>query len=69
MRLTRLQTVIFSLLVSLFTPLAFAHPGHDHEHWSSAFLHALFYASLFAAGAACAFAIYKVVTRRQVKGN
>lgn len=36
------------LFIALTIPsiLAFAHPGHDHSHWSAAYLHYAFYGSI-----------------------
>jgi len=52
----------------IFTSSAvFAHPGHDHESWTSNFVHILFYCSL-AAGAVCiGFAAYKLIIRNASK--
>ena len=55
-----------ALSLILFSPFLWAHPGHDHAHWTSTVLHVLFYASIAAAAAACAFAIYKVVKRQSL---
>ena len=36
-----MRSVITSLFVTLLlSPLAQAHPGHDHSHWSSYAIHA-----------------------------
>ena len=59
-----IKTVI-AVAISLFSPVLWAHAGHDHNHWTSTFLHVLFYASLFAAACACGFAVYKAVKRNQ----
>lgn len=58
----RLQLVI---VTAMFSSVLYAHPGHDHHHWTSFFLHVLFYASLAAAVAACGFAFYKAVVRHR----
>ena len=34
------------LYAAVFSSGAFAHAGHDREHWTSGVMHALFYASL-----------------------
>ncbi|MED5235119.1 hypothetical protein WE348_02615 [Alteromonas macleodii] len=47
------------LYAAVFSSGAFAHAGHDHEHWTSGVMHALFYASLVGCAAACGFAAYK----------
>jgi hydrogenase/urease accessory protein HupE len=47
------------LYAAVFSAGAFAHAGHDHEHWTSGVMHALFYASLVGCAAACGFAAYK----------
>ncbi|MBE1299460.1 MAG: hypothetical protein GJ680_06100 [Alteromonadaceae bacterium] len=38
----------FGILIIALLPcvLAFAHPGHDHSHWSATFLNYAFYLSL-----------------------
>ena len=47
------------LYAAVFSSGAFAHAGHDHEHWTSGVMHALFYASLVGCAVACGFAAYK----------
>jgi len=47
------------LYAAVFSSGAFAHAGHDHEHWTSGVMHALFYPSLVGCAAAGGFAAYK----------
>lgn len=54
--------VIFIAMVSL--PL-FAHEGHDHAHWSAAYLHLLFYGAIIAVVAAFSFSFYKRAKRNK----
>ncbi|MBU2979913.1 hypothetical protein [Alteromonas sp. C1M14] len=60
--LLRLQLVI---VTAMFSSVLYAHPGHDHHHWTSVILHVLFYASLTAAAAACGYAGYKAIQRNR----
>ena len=57
------------LVLTLFSPVALSHEGHDHNHWSSMFIHALFLLSNAAVGLACMFAIYKALGRFQSTGE
>ncbi len=39
---TRHSLTLTSLVgASLLSPLAMAHPGHDHQHWTASLLHLL----------------------------
>ena len=61
-----INNVIYAVAsVAIASSPAFAHAGHDHNHWSSQFMHGLFYLSLAAVGAACVFAGYKAYSRKQ----
>lgn len=57
----------YMLTLSLFfiSSLAFAHEGHDHQHWSSTALHVAFYMSLVAVVVTTAFAAKKYYQSRQ----
>lgn len=46
-----------------------AHSGHDHSHWSSDLLHAMFYLSLAAAAGALAFATKKYANKKKAAGD
>ncbi|GGI88330.1 hypothetical protein GCM10007978_27520 [Shewanella hanedai] len=50
-RITTGQIIL--LLTAIISPFASAHPGHDHQHWSSSLIH-LFWIlpALIAAGVA-----------------
>jgi hypothetical protein len=58
------KSVITTLL--LFTSgTIFAHPGHDHESWSSNFEHILFYSSSAACALCVGFAVYKLIIKNK----
>ena len=62
----QIKKVFLTLLMSIsafMSPIVAAHEGHDHSHWTSPILHALFLLSLAAVGLACVYALYKVVSR------
>lgn len=63
MQYTRLFTLLLAAMCTLLSPLAIAHEGHDHNHWTSPLLHALFLLSLAAVGLACVLALYKAINR------
>lgn len=63
MLLKRIFTSLLMTICALVSPLALAHEGHDHSHWTSPILHALFLLSLAAVGLACIFALYKAISR------
>ena len=44
---SKIKALFFSGVALLGAP-AFAHPGHDHEAWTSELMHALFYGSIAA---------------------
>lgn len=48
-----------SLVLSLSTPLAFAHVGHDHGHWTSGAIHALWIGASLAVIGLAAIALKK----------
>ena len=50
-----LSIIFFSLL--MVTGQVFAHPGHDHNHWSAALIHVLWLAAPLALLAA--YAVYR----------
>lgn len=37
--MSTIKTTLFAAIVAAITQPAFAHSGHDHDHWSSNFLH------------------------------
>jgi len=47
------------LFMFVLSQPALAHAGHDHSHWSSNFLHILFYASIAAVIAGIGYALFK----------
>lgn len=34
-----IKNIFLTVVISLFCATAFAHPGHDHSHWSSGWAH------------------------------
>ncbi|MEP0357673.1 hypothetical protein [Paraglaciecola sp.] len=44
--MSNFTTNVYLGALSLLSSAAFAHEGHDHNHWSSDALHILFYGSL-----------------------
>jgi hydrogenase/urease accessory protein HupE len=63
---TFFKSVVTTLL--LFTSgTIFAHPGHDHESWSSNFVHFLFYYSSAVCVLCIGFAVYKLITKNTSK--
>ena len=59
-----IQCVIFTLLVSP-SFYSFSHPGHEHSHWSSDFLHTAYYVSLFALLSIGVFLLAKVMRKNR----
>lgn len=47
-----MKNIYSALALSLVPAISFAHPGHDHTHWASAFVHSLVLLSLVAVTAA-----------------
>ncbi|BFT29074.1 hypothetical protein D210916BOD24_02500 [Alteromonas sp. D210916BOD_24] len=60
-----LKRPALALSATLFSSASFAHAGHDHSHWTSNFMHILFYASLVAGAAACGYAAYKYFSAKK----
>lgn len=62
----RPTTTAYALFVAAILPVAaFAHPGHDHGHWSSAAIHSTFTLSLLAlAGAGILWAGRRLLRKR-----
>ena len=58
------QYVIFALLLSP-SFYAFSHPGHEHSHWTSDFLHTAYYVSLFALLSIGVFLLAKVMRKNR----
>lgn len=51
-----------SLTLLLVAPIAFAHGGHDHSHWSSGIIHAVWISATIAV-----FAISALVLKNRAK--
>lgn len=47
-----LARYLASLLALVFAGTVLAHPGHDHSHWTSPAIHAVFYIGIIAMVAA-----------------
>ncbi len=47
------------ILVLLLSMPALAHPGHDHSHWMSEFLHVMFYLSSAGTAGVIAYTVLK----------
>lgn len=62
----QIKFLILTLLITL-TSVANAHPGHDHSHWMSDFLHAMFYASLAIAIGSGGYVLLKSLARKTQK--
>lgn len=62
----RIQLILLTMMMN-FVCVAHAHPGHDHSHWMSDFLHAMFYASLAIAIGTGGYVIFKCLTRKTLK--
>ncbi|MBT3135572.1 hypothetical protein KL866_10720 [Alteromonas sp. ALT199] len=54
-----------AICAAIFSSGVLAHTGHDHEHWTSGVVHALFYASIVGCAAACGFAAYKYINSKK----
>ena len=63
-----IQCVIFALLLSP-SFYSFSHPGHDHSHWSSDFLHSAYYVSLFALLGTGVFLLTRVMSKKRNNTN
>lgn len=63
-----IQCVIFTILLSP-SFYSFAHPGHDHGHWSSDFLHTGYYVSLFALISIGVFLLTKAMNKKRNSTN
>jgi hypothetical protein len=63
-----IQCVIFTLLLSP-SFYSFSHPGHEHSHWSSDFLHTAYYVSLFALLSTGVFLLTKVMIKKRNNTN
>nr|WP_159063614.1 hypothetical protein [Thaumasiovibrio occultus] len=50
---------IITMLMMLFPAIAAAHPGHEHDHWSSMLIHAGWAGSLVAVAVAIGYYIKK----------
>ncbi|TDO98670.1 hypothetical protein [Marinomonas balearica] len=64
------STKWFLVFTWFISTAVFAHPGHDHQHWSSSIIHGIFYLSilivLFVAGV---FVAKLIDTHKQNKGK
>lgn len=60
-----LQLMVISI-TALFSSNLFAHEGHDHAHWTSNFVHILFYASIVAVAAAVSYALFKRYSNKKL---
>lgn len=63
-----MQYVIFALLLSP-SFYSFSHPGHEHSHWTSDFLHTVYYISVFAVLGIGAFLLTKVMIKKRNNTN
>lgn len=54
-----------SLMLLLSAPLAFAHAGHDHSHWTSGSIHALWIGGSLAVVAIAAITLKKRATLKK----
>lgn len=63
-----IQCVIFTLLLGP-SFYSFSHPGHEHSHWSSDFLHTAYYVSLFALLSTGVFLLTKVMIKKRNNTN
>ena len=63
-----IQYVVFTLLLSP-SFYSFAHPGHEHSHWTSDLLHTVFYVSLFALLSIGVFLLSKVMNKKRNHTN
>ena len=63
-----IQYVIFALLLSP-SFYSFSHPGHEHSHWTSDYLHIAYYVSLFALLSISVFLVTKIMTKKRNSTN
>ena len=63
-----IQCVIFTLLL-IPSFYSFSHPGHEHSHWTSDFLHTGYYVSLFALLIVSVFLLRKVTIKNRNSTN
>jgi hypothetical protein len=63
-----IQCVILTLLLSP-SFYSFSHPGHEHSHWTSDFLHTAYYVSLFALLSTGVFLLTKVIIKKRNNTN
>ena len=63
-----IQSVIFILLLST-SFYSFSHPGHEHSHWASDFLHTAYYVSLFGLFCIGIFLLTKVIIKNHNNTN
>jgi hypothetical protein len=63
-----IKCIIFTLLLSpsFYT---FAHPGHDHNNWTSDFLHTGYYVSLLLLLSIGVFLLTKVMIKKRNSTN
>ena len=62
------QYIVFALLLSP-SFYAFSHPGHEHSHWTSDFLHSAYYVSLFSLLSIGVFMLTKVMIKKRNNPN
>ncbi|MBM6550725.1 hypothetical protein [Marinomonas ostreistagni] len=63
-------TRVFTSAVALTaTSAALAHPGHDHSHWSSPAVHALFFIGIAVVLGAAAWQIRKQIKAKRDQGE
>lgn len=59
-----IQYVMFTLLL-IPSFYSYSHPGHDHSHWSSDFLHVAYYVTFFALISTGVFLLAKVMLKKR----
>lgn len=52
-------SAVITLALSLFNSIAHAHPGHDHDHWLAAPIHALLLSALILLTASVLISVYR----------
>ncbi len=58
--------VFLPVLLMAVAAVAEAHPGHEHSHWSSPLVHALFYLAIVAAAGAGVYLLRRRASSRKL---
>lgn len=64
----KIKNIAVATIVSLCSMQALAHGGHEHDHWSSSFVHLMMYSAIGIAALGVSLVAYKVLSRH-LKGK